>query len=74
MSCESTQHQGFLTSYRAVASPESALQSVKDLSNDEGTLYRPDLAKNASKTSIHYFAIKDIEVSRAQINTEASTM
>lgn len=40
-SCESTQHQGLLTTHHVVAPLENALQSIKDRANDKGTLYRP---------------------------------
>lgn len=62
MNCGSTQHRGLLTTYRAVGSPESALKSVKHTSNEEGMLYRPDLANEATKTSIQDFAIMNTEV------------
>lgn len=61
--CGSDTHRGFLTNYHVVAPPESAPQSVKELANLEGTRYRPGQADDATKSSVHYFAIKDIQAS-----------
>ncbi|MCJ1268548.1 hypothetical protein MMC22_008436 [Lobaria immixta] len=74
LNCRSTEHRGFLTTYHVVAPPESALQSIKDKAGDEGTLYRTDLADDATKTSLHCFAMEDTEASRAQIDDVATAL
>lgn len=61
--CGSDLHHGFLTSYQVVAPPESAPKTVKVVADLYGTRYRQGPANDATKTSVHYFAVKDVEAS-----------
>ncbi|MCJ1271059.1 hypothetical protein MMC22_010958 [Lobaria immixta] len=61
--CGSNMHRGFLTNYHLVAPPKSAPHIVKELATLEGTRYRPGQADDGTKSSVHYFAIKDIQAS-----------
>lgn len=68
LKCGSTTHRGFLTNHHVVAPPKSAPQSVKEQSSLRGTLYRPNIEIDATRTNIQFFANKDIAASIVQSN------
>ena len=46
-----------------LAPPESAPKTVEEVADLYRTRYRQGLANDATKTSVHYFAVKDVEAS-----------
>ena len=65
-------YHGFLTSHHVIAPPESAPQYVKELAGLHGTRYRPGQADDGTQSSVHYFALKDIQASMTHCDDRIS--
>ncbi|MCJ1463688.1 hypothetical protein MMC07_002297 [Pseudocyphellaria aurata] len=64
LKCGSHWDHGFLTNYHVVKPPDSSPQSVKEAADLYGTQYRQGLENDPTKTSVDFFAVKDVEASR----------